>query len=306
MKKNFIKPLILATAVAAMLVSCNRRDNDLTPDDTTEQTTTSSDEANVTSYVEDLVKDVNDVVSGSSSSGARVEGASICGATIDSTSAKGNIILNFDGSTTCNGRRTRSGTVTVSLTKGSKWTEAGAQLTVVLANYKVTRVSDNKSVTLNGTKTITNVNGGLIKSIASGETIVHKIKGNMAVTFDDGSVRAWQIARKRTFSNNSSVYKVTLEGDTSIAGIGNVDVWGTNRFSNPFYGVISSPIVRTSTCDYDAVSGVKVHKGLAREITITFGVDSNGDVVTSTCPYGYKAAWTNRKGASRTAVIQYR
>lgn len=307
MEKRLLKTSILIASLALAFVSCKNKVEE-TPDDSQEQITTSSDESDVNSAVDKILEDANSLLSGSSLSGGRADGL-ICGATVDSAlKANGILKLTFDGSTTCvYGTRTRSGSITMSLPEGTKWSTAGAVLTITLDNYKVTRVSDGKSLTFNGTKKITNVNGGLIRNLSDGgASVVHKVRGNLSITFDDGTQRTWQVARLRTIKLASSVYTVTIAGDTSVLGRNNIDVWGVNRRGNTFYGAISEPIILSSACEYHAISGTKEHKGLAREIAVVFGVDASGNVVSGTCPYGFKITWTNAKGNTRTAVVAYR
>lgn len=309
MEKRFIKTSILLAGLALASVACTKNKIDQTPDDSQEQITTSSDESEVNSALDKIVEDANTLLSGSSMAGGRSDGL-ICGATIDSTlKSQGIFKLLFDGNTACiYGRRFRSGSITIKLSGAEKWSDAGAVLSITLENYKVTRISDNKSLTFNGTKSITNVNGGLVRKLSDGgASVVHKVRGNLSITFDDGTQRAWQVARKRTIKLASSVYTVAIEGDTTILGQSNIDVWGLNRKGNSFYGAISEPIVLSSACEYHAISGAKQHKRLTREISVVFGVDASGKKVTAPeCPYGFSVTWTNIKGNTRTEIVAYK
>jgi hypothetical protein len=149
---------------------------------------------------------------------------------------------------------------------------------------------------------ITNVNGGH----AFVDTVVtHKIRGLMTVSFDNETSRSWSIARKRVITHYDLVYNVEVNGDTTIAGINNVVVWGTNRLGNMFYTQIQQPVQWSSACPQGPYSGVKVHKGLAREITVTFGVDALGNPATGTCPFGFRVNWSNLRGEAKSAVIGY-
>jgi hypothetical protein len=127
----------------------------------------------------------------------------------------------------------------------------------------------------------------------------------MSVAFDNGTSHNWQIARRRIITSSTGVYEVTLIGDTSIAGFNNVVVWGTNRRGNIFYTQINQAVKWNTTCPAGPSSGVKVHKGIAREITVTFGVDQSGNPVTGSCPYGFKIGWQNLINQSRVAIISY-
>lgn len=136
-------------------------------------------------------------------------------------------------------------------------------------------------------------------------SVTHTVRGNMTVTFDGGRSLSWQIARRRVSTAVGAVYTITISGDTTVNGINNVAVWGLNRNSTMFYTQISSPIVFSSTCINGPISGVKVHKGIAREITVTFGVDAAGNPVSANCPYGFKLNWTNLRNETKTAVVSY-
>src|SRR5579863_9967857 len=85
-----------------------------------------------------------------------------CDATItyDTTSDTRTITITYNG-TNCWGNRIRSGTITISIPKGVHWTDPGATVTLKIDNLKITRKRDGKSITINGTKSFTNVSGGL-------------------------------------------------------------------------------------------------------------------------------------------------
>jgi hypothetical protein len=301
-----IAMLVLA---AGMIFTACKKDKDTETEDNTEEISSSSDDARFSDESEQAIEDANTLLSGSSLAGAKTAAVSICGATIDSSQKTNGIItMNFDGTSTCiNNTRTRSGSITLSLPAGVKWADAGAVLTITFNNYKVTRVSDGKSVTFSGSKTITNVTGGLSRNLTSGGSIEHKVRGAITITFDDNSQRSWQIARKRTISVDGSTYAVITEGDTTVAGNSNVVIWGQNRYGRAFYGVIEQPIINNSDCEWHAVSGKRILKGLLREVTLTFGVDNAGNPVSSgNCPYGFKINWTNKAGDTKQSIIQYK
>src|SRR5207245_1590336 len=85
----------------------------------------------------------------------------LCGVTIDAHDSASHILYyNFDGVTPCfSPSRTRAGQIKVQLTSGSHWGDVGAVLTLTYNSFKVTRLSDNKSIMFNGTKTLKNING---------------------------------------------------------------------------------------------------------------------------------------------------
>ncbi|MBK7958497.1 MAG: hypothetical protein IPK03_10540 [Bacteroidetes bacterium] len=88
----------------------------------------------------------------------------ICGATIDSSKANAAIptlYINFDGTTECQyPARIRSGQIQIELIQGKRWSDKGAVLKVSHNNYKVKFTNlNNRSFTINGFKTLTNVDG---------------------------------------------------------------------------------------------------------------------------------------------------
>ncbi|MEI9933788.1 MAG: hypothetical protein WDM71_02820 [Ferruginibacter sp.] len=57
------------------------------------------------------------------------------------------------------------------------------------------RDGDHKTITVNGTETITNVTGGLLRDIQPGDSVVHTISANLIVTFGGDSTATWNISK---------------------------------------------------------------------------------------------------------------
>ncbi len=316
MKKLFLNSIMLVLALAVIFTACkkDKKDSTTTTDDTPQQSTAGSDESRFSEETDQVLNDAETLVGGSSIAGARVSSlASTCGATvIDSIATKKKVVLNFDGSTSCiNNTRKRSGQVTIQLTNKALWNDTGAVLTITFNNYKVTRNSDSKSITINGTKTITNVNGGLVKNINTTTltSVTHVIQGTgLTVTFDDGTVKTWNTNRKRVFSKSGSDVLITVTGNNGVDGYFNVAVWGTNRYGVPFYTTIETPVVISSCSslgEWTVISGVKKHKALVREITVTYGINQDGTNNGTCLSYGFKVDWTNLKNEPKEAIISY-
>lgn len=293
--------MVLATMLVAGLTlnSCKKNESEVT-EDGLEQAELSADESNHTNMLEATLSEADVAISGSGlGKGPGIPGAKIDDSTFINSKK---IVITYDG-LSGDGQRMRVGVVILELISGSKWTDAGAVLKVEAQNLVITRVSNGKSVTINGIHYITNVTGG--KAYVA-ENVVHTVRGNTQVSFDNGTTRSWQVARKRTFTNIAGQLGLKVEGDTSVGGFSNVVVWGTNRRGNAFYSQITSPLTFNSACTSRPVSGVKVHNGLAKSITVTFGVDASGNPHSGTdCPYGFKINWEDRKGNARTSVIAY-
>ncbi|HET6226771.1 MAG TPA: hypothetical protein VFF27_10865, partial [Bacteroidia bacterium] len=217
----------------------------------------------------------------------------------------------------CDSLRKREGIISIQLPyangKVTRWNEKGAKIIVTYSNYKVTRIADNKSLTFNGAVTATNVNGGGILVLLSGQPIVHQLRGGMVITFDDGSTREWMVARKRTYQfAAASVLSVTESGDTTLNGVPKTAYWGTTRAGAQFTVTAPTDVVTNVlgglVCRlYKPVQGGVVITSNSKQLTITYGVDVNGNIITGAtdCPYGYKLVWTDLNGNVQQLIVKY-
>jgi hypothetical protein len=225
--------------------------------------------------------------------------------TVDTASNPRTITITYNGNV-CLGARTRTGSVVLSFAPGFRWATAGAQYSIAYQNLKITRVIDNKSITINGTKTITNVSGGKLRNLATRLTpIVHTVQSTgMSITFDDASQRTWQVARQRSFSYDNGIV-ITITGISTQGG--GIAEWGVNRHNHTFTSAILQPLVIKQSCNFRLVSGKVQHVGQAVTTTTTFGLDASGNPVTS-CPIGpfyYQTIWTGPNGNSLTHIGMY-
>jgi hypothetical protein len=295
--------LMLASCVlliAGLAFTSCKKDKKTTPATEADESSTfaqHSADVNTSNNTADMsMEDAENAIAPSSLSGARVSSggvfySNICGASVDTTNLTANktVVITYTG-TTCDGSRNRSGSITVQLTSGNRWKDVGAVLTFTYTNFKVTTVSTGKSTTLNGVHTITNVTGGIVNHIGlntNPTTITRKIRAtNMSITFDDGTVRSWSAARKRTWTGSTGVVtSLSIEGDTILSGVSNTEVWGTNRAGNAFTTVVNTPLVVNST--------------------ITFGTDASGNIVSSGCPNHYIINWTSPAGVAKYYIGTY-
>jgi hypothetical protein len=311
MKMQF-RYLSVAVLSAAILFTSCKKDKTSTIDDTTEYKVQADDQSRFSNETDAAANDANTAVE---NIGGTYNGdtpltpllPSICDATVtvDTVSVPRKLTITYNGNN-CAGTRTRTGVVTVSFAPNFRWNQAGAQYTVKYENLKITRLSDNKSITINGEKTVTNVSGGRLRNLATrGSAIIHTIKSsNMNVTFDDGTTRTWQLARQRSFTYDGGIV-LTITG---IAPQGNgIAEWGTNRNGNTFSSAITQPLVIKQTCNFRLVSGQVTHTGLVVTVTTTFGLDAAG-IAISACPSGsfyYKVVWTGIGGNSYTYIAPY-
>lgn len=307
---------IIAVAFAVLIIAGCKKEEEapvvppVTSAENASQTTRASDQSNTENESNQAMDEANSAM-GEVSTTRSVQS---CGMTIDSTyKASGKLILNYDG-TSCSGKiRTGSITIQLPFSNGiiTTWSTIGATATLTFNNYKVTYVSNNKSLTFNGTHSVTNVNGGGWLQLYFGTPIVHKVRANMQLTFDDGTTRTWMAAEKRTLSYNNvtEVLKASTIGDTTLGGHVSVAFWGVNRIGESF--IIDMPTAFSydinnpiTNCIYKPLTGVIVHYGVVHSLTLTYGVDASGYATTS-CPFGYKFSWTDGNGANQQIILPY-
>lgn len=332
MKMIKIQSLMMAGALSLLLFACKKTTNETqtTPSNADLQTQT-DDESRVSNESDAAFDDANTSMNGQASVtgssenapiryGVAVTGGTshdtvkslICDAvvTIDTIDDTRNITITYNGSN-CQLTRTRSGSVVISWAKGAKWNVAGTSFTVTFNNLKITRVLDSKSITLNGTHTYTNVSGGNIFSLNANQptaTIVHTItSSNMSITFDNGTQRTWNIARKRTYSYNNGLVIATsgMHADGNTQGISE---WGQNRFGNDFTVQIKQPLTISQSCAWQLTSGEAALINAQGTTDLTLGLDANG--AATGCPIGtgvyyLKLSWTGTAGKTYTIILPY-
>ena len=317
MKINVRLFSIASMALLITIASCKKEASD-NPADTDTQTATeiqthSADYNTVSDNVNDADNDVSVAVeasasvSGRLSNNFRITGDCGVSVSIDSTSLPKTITLTYDGNN-CAGTYHRTGSIKVTLPGGDlRWRNPGATISVSFQNVKYTRISDDKSITINGTQTITNVSGGLLINLPNLQSIIHTITSNdMSITFDNNTQRTWHVARKRIFTyENGVVLKIRGIGVSGSAT--NLAEWGINREGHEFTTAITEPITFRQDCDFRLTSGRIEHSGVASTTTVTFGLNSNGE--PTTCPgsgkYYLKLVWLGANGNSHTAITAY-
>ena len=322
-KKFLMKGLMVMALAALIITGCKKKNDDVEPDttptttETTKNSNNAQDQTNVDQQSNESLDDVNAVLNENSNTRAKLP----CNVDIDSSGlTKGLIKLTYNG-LSCDGLRNRTGVISVQLPvdangKLIRWSAKGAKIIIKYDKYKVTTVANNKSTIFNGEVTVTNVNGGGVWALITGTPIIHKLRGGMVITFDDGTTREWAVARTRTYTYAITVVlSVQDEGDTLIAGK-KVAYWGKNRAGDQFWLSIDKPIITNiwggQLCRlWRPYQGVVVLAstvaGANQSLTITYGVDVNGNPITGAidCPYGYKVNWTDAAGTPQQLVIKY-
>jgi hypothetical protein len=330
---HFLRFSVILTS-AAVLYACNKNNagNGGGTTNSTELQTQADDQAQVANEDEAVSNDVNTALysqpsiagnsSNSSMSGTtavngteQVNGVTgpitnlICDATVvvNTDSDPRTITITYNG-TNCWGNRTRTGVVVISIPAGIHWRDKGAAVTVSIQNLVITRKRDNKTFTLNGSKTYTNVSGGLLENLSSLGTITHSISGSLSIGFDNGTERDWSVSKQRVFTYDNGIVITTTGTHTDSLGNTNVAEWGINRAGVQFESLISQPKVIRQDCDFRLVSGEnQILRSDDIHAVITYGLDANGD--PTSCPgtgtYYFKVVVTKANGVILTKILPY-
>jgi hypothetical protein len=309
MKKTFRLIAVSMISLSVFFTSC-KKDDAVT--DANESATHSDDQARVANESDAVANDANAAIETFVAFQGRETGelntlTLPCDATValDSTATDRRITITYNGNN-CSFTRTRTGVVVLTMPLTQRWVDQNAVLTITIQNLKVTRLSDSKSITINGVHQITNVTGGRLLNLSALGAIVHDINSpGLSVTFDNGSQRTWQIAKRRTFTYNNGIVITTTGRHTDGTTTG-ISEWGTNRFGNAFTTVITQPLIIRQDCSFRLTAGEVSHRGLAATIVVTFGLDAAGN--PTTCPTGvfyYKLVWTGANSIVRTVIWPY-
>ncbi len=324
MKRNFIATRIILGAffaASAFFYGCGERENPRAEQDYSDRTGAAADEATIRTETEDILNQLIDSMSVANDyGGGRTGGATNlgCGVTVTKSSGTGprRVTYTFSPDSVCNGK-VRSGSVSFILSGGTKWSDRGAKMDVFFQNLSISRrVGTTRSVyVVNGYHTVTNVLGGLVRTMGLEDTVTHKIRGNVRVAFSNGQSRTWQIWRRRRFLREPAQFRLTVFGDTAgyripetnrtVAGVSAV---GLDRFGNPFVTVMEQPLEINSTCGWGSPrSGVKNHIfwDRNREVRVIYGVNSIGIAQTQGCPGFYKIEYFTVNGRVASAIVAY-
>ena len=306
MKQNMRFLGLLSFILILSFTACKKDNQSVTEKDDAEISVHADDEAFFTAETDALFSKVNDVLDDASSS-PRLQENIICDASIAVNLASNpqTITITFNGGD-CLGDRNRNGVIELSAPMGTQWQNAGASFKVEYKNFKVTRKRDQKSITINGEQSFTNVSGGLLFQLSSLESITHTVSSSgLNVTFNNGAKRSWQTAQQRVFSYDKGIV-LSVTGTHTEGDDKHVAIWGSNRFGTSFISSISEPLVIRQDCSFRLTSGEIVHKVGGASATATFGLDKDGKPVS--CPSGnyyYKLVWTGPNGINLTAIVAY-
>jgi hypothetical protein len=304
--KNFFQlGLILITVIALTFTSCKKEDIIQDPANPESLKQLSADENNVESVMNDAISDVSSVMS---NNGGNFKSTAWlpCNATIDSVAVLNDTItlfITYNG-LNCNETRMRTGKIEMQMKVGTHWELPGATIIFKYINFTVTRVATGNSVTLNGTKTFVNVNGGHRWQVGTLiDSYVEKVSGTMQASFDNGTSRTWNVARQLSYTGTPGQLLLTVDGFGSAGEYQNLVVWGVNRQGEDFYTQITQSVVHRQACEWNPVSGIKIHQipSDSKSATITFGYNDNNEPITGDeCPTRYRVDWqrNNQSGTS--------
>ena len=331
---QFLRATVLFTGMVVMF-ACNKNsvnNGGAGSDNATDLATQADDQAQVSNEDAAVSDDVNTVLySDPTIAGTRslspasattavntitqVNGAQgpilnlICDASvvINKDSAIKTITITYNGNN-CWGNRTRTGVVVITIPAGVHWEDQGAVVTVNIQNLVITRLRDNKSITINGNKTITNVTGGLLKNLASLGTITHTITGELSVDFENNTNRSWNVSKQRVFTYDNGIVITTTGTHSDNDGHNNVAEWGVNRKGEDFESLISEPKIIRQDCDFRLTIGENtVLRSDGVSIVIDYGLDANGN--PTSCPgtgvYYMKVVVTKANGIILTKILPY-
>lgn len=321
MKQNNLSSLFRRYLLGALLISglsvsfwaCQKSNADQdSPNKQTEAqlTTHADDQAQFSADMDAIADDANLILEASGIASKQMDlSGLVCNATadVDTSANPWKITVTYNG-LNCLGTHSRTGVVVITSAPRLRWATAGSAITITAQNLKITRVSDNKSITLNGAQTYTNTSGGLLINLSAQNSITHTITSNgITVKFDDNTTRTWQVAKRRIFSYNNGAV-ITTTGIHTAGNQDNIAEWGTNRFGGSFTSATASPIVIRQDCSFRITSGQIRHVNALADATLTFGLNATGQPAScpGSNPYYYKLSWTGPGGNTYNVIAPYR
>lgn len=289
--------ILIFSLTGIMLTSC-KKDDVKGKNDYTSQSNLTQDEIAVEEVTNESLDDVEGLLGNDNSE--LKSGRVPCNATVDSTEVINDTItiyITYDG-LSCNGRRIRTGQVEIRKRAGTNFGRKGASVNIRHINFTITRVASGHSLTINSSKTFTNVTGGYRYMLGHDgfDTLVHRVQGRINIIFDDNTSRTWTVARQLTYTGTRGDFALNVEGFGTQEPYDKLVTWGTNRNGEQFFTRITEPVTYKQTCDWNPVSGVKIHDqpGADKSAIVTFGFNDNNEPITGDeCPTRYRIDWRN-------------
>jgi hypothetical protein len=324
--------LALFTIPVVMLIlpsSCSKTGYTIinTTADSASQIITANDELNISYELDQVVNEsllattLCNIAGGDTSTWATGNAlyTTISGAIIDTShiNDSSQITITYFGK---NGPQTkgRTGTATIHFTRDNNgkiipWGMPGAMVNINFYQYEVIVLATNVSVWINGSATITNTSGGLLKrpanvNLTGSDSLQDKVDANIIFTYNDNTsliqTWTWLMTQTRVFNVQNSLLTSTIRGDSTAGVLAGVSTSGTTRLGNGFNTQITIPVVQTMSPGLilsNPISGEKVIHGIPEPVTLDYGVSNNG-TPTPSSPYGYKMTWIHNGGQAVTIV----
>ena len=215
----------LMVILLCLLAACKKKTE--TPAATSQNDQTGTTEADAG------MSDVSDYINNKIGGGANARVAAYqlpCGVvTVDSTTTGGvtTYSMQYGLKTPC-GYKYKSGQIAFALQSGTAFNQVGAVIAITFINYSVLSEATNTSVTLNGTINDKNITGGYLwQTVIDSDTIKHRLRGKLEITYANNAVRAVNYFQLRTWSStdNWQGLSFSVAGDTSITS-------GTSTYTN--------------------------------------------------------------------------
>jgi hypothetical protein len=307
--RNVIKLMAILVAVIGInIAGCKKDKTTTTTPDSSSLSQLAKDDAQVQASDDEISNDANSVLSSGSSKSMDTTIVS-CNISVDSLTHGDTIVytLVYNNYSTVHGF-SRTGTVEIEILKGVHWRNPGATVTFKYISLSIEKISSGKTFIFNGTRTWTNISGGLIINLGHGglSPVVHQITGNMAITFDDGTQRIWTISRQRSWSGTfPGSLTVTVSGFGTSGSYSNLVEYGANRKGEAFYSSINTPIIYNNTCttyQWTPIWGAIEHQipSVPKSAIVTYGYNSSDVLVTEgDCATVFQLAY-NVKGTTGT------
>ncbi len=169
MQLNFRLLSVVTITVFTTLIACKKDASQQQEEQDPKLTAHTEDQSRFSNVMDAAALEVNYALESSSSFSGRLMGDSISSATVvyDTLNSTRKITITYNGADR-GGFSSRTGSIVISMASGVRWKNPGAQINVTFQNFKVVRTRDNKSITINGTHTLTNTGGGLLIDLLFG------------------------------------------------------------------------------------------------------------------------------------------
>jgi hypothetical protein len=237
---------------------------------------------------------------GKSSGGGTLKATS-CGVELDTVSVgQGIVTINYTGASCGSVRRTGKVILRIQNYPLVKWKQKGSRMIVEFSGYKVTRLSDGKSVQVDGSIVLTNESGkGWYELSYQYEPVVSCSAYGTDLKADfDGEGMVFHMSRKYTFTFSVGHVFAQVDGTESVDGKERVESWGKNREGQPFVSWVEAALFWNTECGAGILTSGQLRMKADEkyyEFTSRFGLDSDGNdqpYGPGNCPYGWKTTWS--------------